>query len=116
MSTTVTTLTPIWGALPLARVREVHLAGHARKPGYLLDAHNDHVSPPVWVLFRRLVQQLPNVPVLIEWDNDIPALHVLLAEAQRARTERAAALAARGSAAGATADVLAQTVELVSPC
>ncbi|MBK1705519.1 DUF692 domain-containing protein [Halochromatium glycolicum] len=103
-------------ALPLARVREVHLAGHAVKPGYLLDAHNDRVSPPVWALFRRLVQALPEVPVLIEWDNDIPALPVLLAEAERARTERATALAARTSAAGVAADGRTQTAESVSPC
>ncbi|NBC49756.1 MAG: DUF692 family protein [Gammaproteobacteria bacterium] len=103
-------------ALPLARVREVHLAGHAVKPGYLLDAHNDRVSPPVWALFRRLVQALPELPVLIEWDNDIPALPVLLAEAERARTERAAAVAARTSAAGVAADGLTQTAESVSPC
>jgi len=93
-------------ALPLARVREVHLAGHAVKPGYLLDAHNDQVSLPVWALFRRMVQTLPEVPVLIEWDNDIPALPVLLAEAERAQAERAAALAATGTAA----DVAASTV------
>jgi len=95
-------------ALPLARVREVHLAGHAVKPGYLLDAHNDHVSPPVWALFRRLVRALPAVPVLIEWDNDIPALPVLLAEAERARTERDAALS--------PTDAVNRLVEAVAPC
>lgn len=104
-------------ALPFARVREVHLAGHAVKPGYLLDAHNDHVSPPVWVLFRRLVQQLPNVPVLIEWDNDVPSLPVLLAEAQRARAERAAALPAAGTAVDLAAGTVTDAVTMaVSPC
>ena len=95
-------------ALPLARVREVHLAGHAVKPGYLLDAHNDHVSPPVWALFRRLVRALPEVPVLIEWDNDIPALPVLLAEAERAQAER--------DAASAPTDAVNRLVEAVAPC
>ena len=103
-------------ALPLARVREVHLAGHAVKPGYLLDAHNDHVSPPVWTLFRRLMRSLPEVPVLIEWDNDIPALAVLLAEAERARAERTAALAATGTAGGTAGGAVTRTAEAARPC
>ncbi len=37
-------------------------------------------------------------PTLIEWDTDIPALDVLLDEAQRARQVAATALAARAAA------------------
>jgi hypothetical protein len=71
-------------ALPLDRVREIHLGGYEPKDGYLLDAHNHPVSEPVWRLYERVVGLLPGVPALIEWDNDIPPFAVLQAEANRA--------------------------------
>lgn len=82
--------------LPLERVKEVHLAGFEDRGQYLVDAHNNPVSEPVWHLYADLVARLPEVAVCVEWDNDIPALDVLLAEARRA-----AALVeqARGAAA-----------------
>ena len=70
--------------LPMDRVREVHLAGYEDKGDYLIDAHNNRVSNPVWTLFAELVRLIPHVPVLIEWDKDIPPLATLLAEAERA--------------------------------
>jgi uncharacterized protein (UPF0276 family) len=75
--------------LPLARIREIHLAGYEDKGDYLVDAHNNRVSDPVWALFADVVQQLPDVPVLIEWDNDLPALEILLDEAACAERIRA---------------------------
>jgi uncharacterized protein (UPF0276 family) len=75
--------------LPLGRIREIHLAGYQDKGDYLIDAHNNRVSDPVWALYADVVQQLPDVPALIEWDNDIPALEVLLDEATRAEAIRA---------------------------
>jgi uncharacterized protein (UPF0276 family) len=71
-------------ALPLDRVMEIHLGGYEPKDGYLLDAHNNPVSEPVWRLYERVAGLLPDVPTLIEWDNDIPAFSVLLSEAERA--------------------------------
>jgi len=71
-------------ALPLERVGEVHLAGYAERPGYLLDAHNNPVSAPVWALYRRVCRRLPGVATLIEWDDDIPDLDILVREAARA--------------------------------
>ncbi len=71
--------------LPLARVGEVHLAGFQEKEDFLLDAHNNPVAPAVWQLYQRLMQRAPNVPTLIEWDNDIPPLATLLAEVDKAR-------------------------------
>ena len=81
--------------LPLNRVREMHLAGFEDRGRYLVDAHNNPVSEQVWQLFREAACHLPEVPVCIEWDNDIPALDVLLAEAQCADAlQRAASRAA----------------------
>lgn len=78
-----------FGSLPLHRVREIHLAGFADKGDYLLDAHNNPVSNNVWALYQTLMDQLraeqrPQIPTLIEWDNDIPELNVLIAEAKKA--------------------------------
>ena len=43
------------------------------------------VAAPVWQLYQCALQRLGPVPTLIEWDTDIPALEVLLAEAAIAR-------------------------------
>jgi uncharacterized protein (UPF0276 family) len=78
-----------FAALPLHRVKEIHLAGFADKGDYLLDAHNNPVANDVWALYQTLINQLveeqqPQIPTLIEWDNDIPELDILIAEAKKA--------------------------------
>jgi len=70
--------------LPLDRVKEIHLAGYQQQENFVLDAHNNPVSEPVWQLYQRLIKKRPTIPTLIEWDNDIPPLPVLLAEAEKA--------------------------------
>ncbi len=71
--------------LPVERVREIHLAGYQQQENFVLDAHNNPVSEPVWALYQRLIERQPNIPTLIEWDNDIPPLQVLLDEVKKAR-------------------------------
>jgi len=71
--------------IPIEHVGEVHLAGYEDKTDYLIDAHNNRVSGPVWDLFQYYLQYRHTAPVLIEWDNDIPVLDVLLDEAARAK-------------------------------
>ena len=80
--------------LPLERIREVHLAGYEDKGDYLIDAHNNRVSAPVWALFADVIRLLPEVPVLIEWDNKLPTLDILLDEAARAERIRTTGYAA----------------------
>lgn len=74
--------------LPPAAVEEMHLAGHtARQVGerqMLIDTHNQPVCDAVWELYAFAVQLFGRVPTLIEWDADIPALDVLVAEASKA--------------------------------
>ncbi len=71
--------------LPLERVRQIHLAGHRREGDLLLDTHDGPVSEPVLALYRAALERTGPVPVLIEWDQRIPALDVVLDEADRAR-------------------------------
>ena len=82
----------LFDELPLERVREVHMAGFEDKGDYLIDAHNNQVAEAVWSLFGELMGKLPEVPVLIEWDNEIPQLEVLIDEATRAEQIRSTAL------------------------
>jgi uncharacterized protein (UPF0276 family) len=74
--------------LPRAAVQEIHLAGHSvRRVGdaeLLIDDHGSAVPESVWQLYGAALERFGPVPTLIEWDNDIPALEVLLAEARRA--------------------------------
>lgn len=82
-------------ALPPAAVGEIHLAGHAVNEAdgrtILIDDHGSRVAPEVWRLHARAVARFGPVPTLVEWDTDIPALAVLLAEAREAERVMAAA-------------------------
>lgn len=72
-------------AIPDEGVVEAHLAGHEAREGLLVDTHGAPVAPAVWDLYRHFDRCFPGVPVLMEWDNGIPPLRVLLAEAARAQ-------------------------------
>jgi uncharacterized protein (UPF0276 family) len=75
-------------ALPRAAVKEIHLAGFTRKVGLpvplLIDSHSRRVDAAVWDLYAEAIELFGPVPTLIEWDQDIPELEVLLAEAAHA--------------------------------
>ena len=75
-------------AMPVAAVREIHLAGFTRKNDLavplLIDSHSRPVDAEVWALYAEALDRFGPVPTLIEWDQDLPELEVLLAEAGRA--------------------------------
>ena len=70
--------------MPFDRVREVHLGGFEDCGDFLLDTHGNPVSDPVWQLFEEFVAKRCDAPVLIEYDNQLPPLHILLNEADKA--------------------------------
>ena len=72
-------------SLPLHRTMQMHLAGHIEQQGRLIDNHSRPLIEPVWALFREALRRVGPVPTLLEWDTDIPALDVVLDEADRAR-------------------------------
>jgi uncharacterized protein (UPF0276 family) len=93
-------------ALPPALIGEIHLAGHSVRPlpggGTLrIDDHGSRVCAEVWSLYEQALAGFGAVPTLIEWDNEVPALDVLLAEAGLAgeRLAKAAQEACRADAA-----------------
>ncbi|GGY11234.1 MNIO family bufferin maturase [Paludibacterium paludis] len=72
-------------ALPADIIGEIHLAGHSTREGMLIDTHDHPIDEAVWTLFESVVATLGPKPTLIEWDQSIPPLHRLRAEAGRAR-------------------------------
>ena len=62
---------------------------------YLLDTHDGPVIEPVWDLYRQAVRRFGRVSTLVEWDDHIPALDVVCAEAERARAAEAEVLEGR---------------------
>lgn len=76
-------------ALPAKAVGEIHVAGHAVRlldggDKLLIDDHGSAVAPEVWRLYAQALELFGPVPTLVEWDNNVPALEVLLAEARKA--------------------------------
>lgn len=86
-------------AIPTNRVHQFHLAGHTDRGTFLHDTHDHPVCDEVWDLYRFAVERFGAVPTLIEWDDHIPPLRTLLAEAERARTE-ATSVRTSGQAVG----------------
>lgn len=72
-------------AIPVAAVKEMHLAGFEDEGDCLIDTHGKPVSDAVWKLYEHAVRRFGRVPTLIEWDTDIPPLQVLVDEAAHAR-------------------------------
>jgi len=75
-------------SVPRHAVKEIHLAGHTvNRVGpreIRIDTHSTFVADAVWNLYTATVRRLGPVPTLIEWDAEIPALDVLIAEAEKA--------------------------------
>jgi uncharacterized protein len=69
-------------------VGEIHLAGYCDTNEIVIDDHGSRVHEPVWAVYRHAMQRLAHVPVLIEWDTDVPALDVLIGEARQAERHR----------------------------
>ena len=78
-------------ALPPSSIGEIHLAGHSVREldggeRLRIDDHASRVIPEVWALYAEALARFGPVPSLIEWDNDVPALEVLIDEAARAQS------------------------------
>jgi uncharacterized protein (UPF0276 family) len=80
-------------ALDPAQVAQFHLAGFEVAAAALVDTHGARVCEDVWDLYEHALAHIGPRPTLVEWDTDIPALDVLLAEA--ARADRLAAACTR---------------------
>jgi uncharacterized protein len=91
-------------AVPVARVQQIHLAGHENRGDLIVDTHDRAIVDPVWHLYEAARRRFGDVSTMIERDADIPPLSELLAELDRARAIAArvdAESAARASARAA---------------
>jgi uncharacterized protein (UPF0276 family) len=75
--------------LPADAIAELHLGGFTPEPEegggeVLIDTHGSRIAEPVWSFYARALERFGPKPTLIEWDNDVPTLDVILAEAARA--------------------------------
>ena len=82
-------------SVPHERIFQIHLAGHTNLGTHIIDTHRGTVIEEVLELYRQTIALSGPVSTLIEWDDEIPALAVLLAEAERARRARDEGLARR---------------------
>jgi len=88
-------------SLPAEQIGEIHLAGHTLREfddgrSIRIDDHGSRVCREVWALYAEAVGLFGRVPTLIEWDTDVPALGVLVAEAEHAESILAAEFADAG--------------------
>jgi uncharacterized protein (UPF0276 family) len=79
-------------AMPPARVRQIHLAGHEDHGDYIIDTHDHPICDPVFELYGYTIARLGPVPTIIERDDHIPPLPILLEELDVVRRTAADAL------------------------
>jgi uncharacterized protein len=78
-------------AVPAARVRYLHVAGHYVEAEDLrVDTHGADVCDPVWELLRLAYERLGPLPTLLERDFNIPPLVQLTGEVARVAQLQAA--------------------------
>ena len=85
--------------VPAARVGQIHLAGHSDCGTHLLDTHDHPVPAAVWDVYRDALVRLGAASTLVEWDDHIPSLGELLAQAESARAAEAEVLGASARSA-----------------
>ena len=85
--------------VPHERIVQIHLAGHTNLGTHIIDTHDGPVIDPVWELYGATIELSGAVSTLIEWDDQIPELATVLAEAERARAVRGEAVERRARGA-----------------
>lgn len=86
--------------LPLSRVVSLHVAGHDRDLGRLIDTHGAPIADEVLPLVEWVIERTGPLPVVIERDHRIPPFAELLAEARRVREAYDRGLARRSASPG----------------
>ena len=76
-------------AYPMHLIGEIHLGGHDEEINeagqkLLIDTHGAPVTDPVWELYKRVIAKTGPLPILIEWDTDVPEWDTLYHDVTRA--------------------------------
>ncbi len=72
-------------AMPAERIWQIHLAGHTREEGLIIDTHDHPIANPVFELYAAAVRRFGRVTTMIERDDRIPPLPELLDELAHVR-------------------------------
>jgi uncharacterized protein (UPF0276 family) len=67
-------------------VVQLHLAGPRREGAVWIDTHDQPVLDEVWALYDRVRARVPDAPVLLEWDAELPDFDTLVGHLSRARS------------------------------
>jgi uncharacterized protein (UPF0276 family) len=80
-------------AMPAGAIAELHLGGFVAEDDegnpaqqVLVDTHDQRIAEPAWELYAHALRRFGPKPTLIEWDNDLPDVATLLAEAAKANS------------------------------
>jgi hypothetical protein len=84
-------------------------------PLAVIDHHGDVVAEPVWRLYQAALRRFGTLPTLIEWDTDLPALEILLDQAEQARAAAAEVAGERGGSAALRFDAPAGRAAAPAP-
>lgn len=71
--------------IPHESVVQMHLAGHRDCGDYIIDTHDNYVTPEVWELFTLAWQLTGGAATLLEWDANIPDFEEYHAELLKAK-------------------------------
>lgn len=64
-------------AIPINRVKELHLAGFSDRDGFYFDTHSNPLYPELIELYKKILKRKKDIPTLFEWDEDIPGFEIL---------------------------------------
>lgn len=72
-------------SIPVARVAQLHLAGHSSYETHKIDTHDQPVCEEVWRLYERARLRFGDISAMIERDDNYPPFDELLAELEHMR-------------------------------
>jgi uncharacterized protein (UPF0276 family) len=61
----------------LDRVKEIHMAGFSVREGFYFDTHSNPLYPELIKLYEKVLELKKDIPVLYEWDENIPEFQIL---------------------------------------
>ncbi len=74
-----------YSKLPLDRVIQIHLAGHADYNSYCLDTHDHSVCDEVWKIYAEVYPHTKEASTLLEWDDNFISFEDTWKEALKAK-------------------------------
>ncbi len=73
-------------SIPKKIVAQIHLGGPTDTGKFLFDTHSTKIPDEVWGILHQTAARFHDIPIIIEWDSDIPEFDVLLGEVKKARS------------------------------